>query len=160
MIKLAALRTLLEDTDSWIRADPSHLLAFVDNGKIVQRAGTSYSFEYRYTANLIVTDYPSHPTALITPIVAWLKVNQPESGLNPQIGEEAISFEADILNNKTIDLSIKLLLTERVIVTQDSAGRLLAEHVPEAQEDFIDWTEVFVKPETSPMWTVAEPEPV
>ncbi len=39
-----------------------------------------------------------------------------------------LQFEADILNHSTVDLAIKLPLTERVTVTVDGSGYLVEHH--------------------------------
>lgn len=160
MLKPASLRADLTGQCPWLAANPDKLLVFIDSGRIRNTGGASLSFEYRYTLNLVATDYQGHPSALIVPILAWLRTNQPEAALNPDLNEQAFTFEADILNHSTMDLSIKLVLSERVVVTEDTTGALTIEHMPEPPlDDDTIWEEVFVKPDTAPDWTVPDPMP-
>ena len=58
------------------------------------------------------TDYAGHPDAVAIPLFAWVKVNQRELMENLVRGKEVIGFEADVLDNSKVDLSIKLLLSK------------------------------------------------
>lgn len=98
---------------------PENLHIFVEKGNIVSRAGASLSFEYRYQLNLIVTDFTDHADTLIIPLLAWVKVNQPDIFQHPDKQENAIRFEAEILDHQNVDLSITIDLTERVIVVKN-----------------------------------------
>jgi tail completion protein R (GpR) len=164
MLKPTSLREAITATTSWLAQNPDKLLVFIDHGSVVSAGGRSHSHEYRYTLNLVLTDYPLHPSAVMTPLLAWLSENQPEVPLNPLLNEQAVSFEADILSHSSMDLSIKIILTERVVVTRDpDTGALTAEHVPEPPLDpFADvesWEEIFVQPNTAPDWTTPDPTP-
>ncbi|MBB5734421.1 hypothetical protein FHT09_000120 [Xanthomonas arboricola] len=68
------------------------------------------------------------------PLLEWVQVNQSELLSSPtQRGE--IAFEADILANDAVDLSIKLPLTERVVVTVKDGGGYDRTHAPEPTID-------------------------
>jgi hypothetical protein len=41
-------------------------------------AGALLSFEKRYTLNIVVTDFTDDIDLLFVPIMAWLRVNQPD----------------------------------------------------------------------------------
>ncbi|OZI23025.1 hypothetical protein CAL26_05955 [Bordetella genomosp. 9] len=132
MLKPNSLRAFLTDSNSFLKADPDRLLMFVDEGRIVASGTLALSHEYRYTLNLIVTDYPGAEDALLLPLLAWLRTNQPELFENPELRDNAIPFDVDLNNNQTVDISIKVALTERVIVTYDDATqRVNVAHVPE-----------------------------
>ena len=49
------------------------------------------------------------------PLLAYLKINQPELFENPQRRENGIKYNLDYNNNDTLDLSIDIQLTERVV---------------------------------------------
>ena len=89
------------------------------------------SFEYAYTLNLIVTDWAGHPDAIVVPLLGWVAVYQQELLANIDKGREAIQFEADILDQSKVDLSLSLPLTERVIVTRQADGSMSNDHVGE-----------------------------
>lgn len=163
MLKPASLRRAIESALPDIAANPDRLILYIDQGSIEHRAGASLSFEYRYRLNVILTDYAGHASAAVVPMLAWLRTNQPEIALNPELGERALAFEAEILTHNTMDLAFQLLLTERVIVTEDATtGAITAQHVgePSLDDRDIDWALVFVKPESAPDWIELDPAPV
>ncbi|AVO55735.1 phage tail protein [Pseudomonas mendocina] len=111
--------------------NPERLLVFIDQGNIRSTAAPGLSFEYRYTLNIIITDYAGHPDNIAIPLLAWLRRNQPDLLENLERGKDAIAFEADILANDLVDLSITLPLTERVIVKRLPDDSLEVTHPPE-----------------------------
>lgn len=116
-----------------LHKNPDRLLVFIDNGTIRSTAAPGLSFEYSYTLNVILTDYAGHPDAVAIPLLAWLLVNQPELLTNLEKGKTAIAFEADVLDNSKVDLSLKLPLTERVIVKKQDDGSLQVSHPNEPE---------------------------
>lgn len=144
MKKPDSLRALLRTAVPQLKRDPDKLHIFLDEGNIIATAANSLSFEYQYILNAIVTDYAGHPDTLMVPILGWLKVNQPEMMLNREKMRDGFSFEAEILNTKTADISIKLRLTERVVVTDDPvSGTRTVTHLDEPSVDDVRaWTVV------------------
>lgn len=130
MIKPAGLREHLTAALPDLRRDPERLLVFIDEGSVVSTAAAGLSFEYRYTLNLILTDYAGHPDAVMVPLLVWLARHQPELLANPSLREQ-ISFKADVLANDKVDLDIKVPLTERVGVKPREGGGYNVEHYPE-----------------------------
>ncbi|CAG2095851.1 phage tail protein [Xanthomonas euroxanthea] len=130
MIKPASLRAHLVAALPDLARDADRLLVFIDAGSLVSTFQPGLSFEYQYTLNLILTDYAGHPDSVMLPLLEWVQVNQSELLSNPaRLGE--IAFEADILANDAVDLSIKLPLTERVVVTAKDGGGYHMTHAPE-----------------------------
>lgn len=116
-----------------LRGNPDKLLIFIDQGRIRSTTAPGLSFEYGYTLNVILTDFAGHPDAVAVPLLAWLLVNQPDLMQNLEKAKDAIQFDADILANDLVDLSITLPLTERVIVKRQEGTAHSIEHVPEPQ---------------------------
>ncbi|PKF70873.1 phage tail protein [Pseudomonas fluvialis] len=135
MNKPNSLRAHLLEAVPELHKNPDRLLVFIDNGTIRSTAAPGLSFEYSYTLNVILTDYAGHPDAVAIPLLAWLLVNQHELLTNLEKGKTAIAFEADVLDNSKVDLSIKLPLTERVIVKKQAGGTLDVSHPDEPQLD-------------------------
>lgn len=133
MNKPSALRAHLLAAVPELHKNPDRLLVFIDNGTIRSTAAPGLSFEYSYTLNIILTDYAGHPDAVAIPLLAWLLVNQPELLTNLEKGKTAIAFEADVLDNSKVDLSLKLPLTERVIVKKQDDGSLQVSHPNEPE---------------------------
>lgn len=130
MNKPASLRAHLVAALPDLAINPDQLLVFIDGGSVVSTYALGLSFEYRYTLNLILTDYAGHPDSLIVPLLEWLTVEQSELLANPDRREQ-IAFEADIVANDKVDLSLKLPLTERVGVTPREGGGYDIEHFAE-----------------------------
>lgn len=137
MIKLDSLRAAIAAAVPDLKKNPDRLLVFADEGAIVATGTDSLSFSYRYTGNLILTDYAGSPDAVTIALLAWVKVNQPELVDSFDRQKKGITFEVDVLNNKAVDMSIKLDLTEDVKVTTDQAGKHTATHL---QEPVPEWT--------------------
>ena len=131
MNKPDSLRSHLLASIPELTHNPERLLLFIDNGKIRSTAAAGLSFEYSYSLNLIFTDYAGHADAIAVPLLAWLREHQPELLANHDRGKDAITFEADRLDNSKVDLAITLPLTERVIVQRHREGRLELQHPDE-----------------------------
>jgi hypothetical protein len=98
-----------------LERDPDKLAIFIDQGRIAARGAGSFGFEWRYRLNAVLTDFPADMVDGVALIVTlWLAENQPEVLLNHQAGNEAVKFEADIIDASTIDLSLELELNEAV----------------------------------------------
>lgn len=115
MKKPNQLRKILEQSHADFVDNPDHLQLYVDGGQIIATGAPSFSFEYRYTLNVIATDYAGDIAALIVPMMAYLRTNQPEIFENPQMRENAFKFQMDYNNNDTADISFEIKLTERVV---------------------------------------------
>lgn len=135
MNKPGSLRAAIVAAAPELKQNPDKLLVFVDQGKVVATATRSLSFEYRYHLNLILTDYAGDADQVMVALLAWVKVNQPEL-VELQDHDHGITFEVDHLNNATVDLSIKVQLTEAVIVRTDADGKHQVRH---AQEPVPEW---------------------
>lgn len=154
MLKPARLRQHLETASQWLRGNPEKLIVNIEAGHLRLTGAASRSFEYRYTLTLTLLDFPEHPTALMVPLIQWLEINQPELILNPSLQENGLRFDVDILGNNTVDLAIKLQLTERVRVQFNPDGTHTAEHLPEPFDPNADitWTVEFARPEINPAY--------
>lgn len=142
MLKPASLRSTIEAALPDLARDPDRLLVFIDEGTVRCTAATSLSFEYGYTLRVVVTDYARHADTLIVPVLRWVATHQPELLANFDMQKTGIRFEADLLNKSSMDLSILLTLTERVVVSANpDAPGLLAEHVGEPPLDPYDYVE-------------------
>ncbi|MCQ4242873.1 phage tail protein [Stutzerimonas stutzeri] len=138
MKKPESLRAHLQAAIPELKRNPDRLLVFVDAGSMRSTAAPGLSFEYSYTLNLILTDFSGSPDAVAIPLFAWVLVNQRELMENQEKGRDAIKFEADILDNSKVDLSITLPLTERVIVHRQDDGSLQITHPAEPVPDWAD----------------------
>ena len=140
MNKPESLKKHLQAAIPELKHNPERLLVFIDQGRIRSTAAYGLSFEYSYTLNIILTDYAGHPDAFAIPLLAWLKLNEPELLTNLERGKDAIQFEADVLDASKVDLSVTLPLTERVVVKRQDNGVLSVTHAdePPAFEELLD----------------------
>lgn len=130
MNKLKNLREHLLANVPELNKSPECLLTFADKGKVVSNS-LSLCFEYQYTADVIITDFTGDADKVMVVVLAWYQQHQQDKCFPANI-----EFEADILNNKAVDLSIKILLTERVVVAKDTNGQIESiTHPPEPMLD-------------------------
>ena len=122
MQKPQSLRAHLVAANPKLKNDPDKLHLFVDTGNALGTATEGHSFAYRYTVTILIMDYEGEVDALMVPLLAWVKVYQPELVANLDKRQTGIKFEVDFNNNKTADISIEMELTESRIVTKDVNG--------------------------------------
>ncbi|UXY16730.1 phage tail protein [Chitiniphilus purpureus] len=155
MLKPNSLRATLLASVPGLNVDPDRLQIFLDEGRIIATGAHSHSFEYAYTLNAIITEYAGHADAIVVPVLSWLHVNQPDLLDNPDKRRDGFVFEADLLSHGGVDLSLKIQLTERVVVRQGEGGALTAEHCSEPPDDpradVERWT-LFIKGEPVASW--------
>lgn len=139
MNKPQSLRSALNRSVLYVAENPDRLHLFVDSGQLVATSAASLSWEYRYTLNVVITDFTGDQNLLMAPVLLWLRENQPDALQNSEARERLFSFEVDILANDRCDISMDLKLTERVIVTEeDGKARIEAVPEPDMPEEF--WT--------------------
>ncbi len=137
MNKPQSLRSALNKSVQYVADNPDRLHLFVDSGQLVATSAASLSWEYRYTLNVVITDFTGDQNLLMAPVALWMRENQPDALQNSEARERLFTFEVDILANDRCDISMDLKLTERVIVTEeDGKARIEAVPEPDAPEEF------------------------
>jgi len=139
MNKPQSLREALNSAVAYLKENPDRLHLFVDRGALVATSAASVSWEYRYTLNVIITDFTGDQNLLMAAVMYWLRTNQPDALQNPSERDQLCTFEVDILGNGACDISINLKLTERVIAKEVS-GVTEVRAVPEPDEPEEAWT--------------------
>lgn len=139
MNKPQSLREALNKAVEYVRANPDRLHLFVDSGASVATSAASVSWEYRYTLNVVITDFTGDQNLLMAAVMYWLRTNQPDALQNPAERDRLFTFEVDILGNGACDISINLKLTERVIA-EEVNGVTEVRAVPEPDEPEDAWT--------------------
>ncbi|MDG9854118.1 phage tail protein [Pseudomonas aeruginosa] len=133
MYKPDSLRTTLLSSVPQLKHDHERLLMFIDQGSVRCTAAASLSFEYAYSLQIILTDFPGDPDAVMLPLLGWLREHQSELLANLDKVANGIQFEVDILDKSKVDLAITLPLTERVVVKRLDDGTYSVAHAPEPQ---------------------------
>lgn len=130
MLKPNSLRKALTDAVPVLRTNPDMLHLRLDDGNNTATLARSLSFEKRYTLNIVVTDFTDDIDLLFVPIMAWLRVNQPDIMTTGEGRKKGFAWYADINNDSSLDVSISLLLTERTLVNEVD-GAMYVENIPE-----------------------------
>lgn len=109
-------RGLVDDKGvRFLERDPDRLAIFIDQGRIAARNGASHSFEWRYRLQVILINFPKDMVdAVAVGVMLWLSEHQPELLANHQDGNEAVKFDADVIDADTIDLAFNIELNEAV----------------------------------------------
>lgn len=124
MKKLHRLRAHLLNAVPTLTNDPERLLTFVEEGSIEFSRGPNLTHEYQFTVQLVLTDFSADLDTIIVPLLQWLAEYQPDA--DPT---EAISFEAEILSHKSVDVALRVKLTERVLAKVECAtGHIKVDH--------------------------------
>lgn len=122
MKKPQLLRQTLLKNNQFLIEHPDRLHTFIDAGKIISTTAKSFSFEYKYTLNIVITDYSDPIDSIMVPLVAWLYFYQQEAWGNGELREDALTYEVDHHNNNAFDISINIKLTERIITREGKSG--------------------------------------
>lgn len=137
MKKPASLRAAIAAAVPELARNPDRFLVFADEGAVAATNTKTLSFEYRYTLHVILLDYSGDADPVMLAVLQWVRLNQPELLDNPQKRHHGIHFEVDHLNHHTCDLSIRLPLSEGVVVGKDAKG---ADTFTHQDEPVPEWT--------------------
>jgi hypothetical protein len=153
MLKPKQLREVLTKCVPLLQRNPDSLNMFIDNGRMVSTLASSLSFEYQYQLNLVVTDYDGDLDLLVVPVLAWLRENQPDIMATEEKRRSGFTFNADVISDTLIDISMNLQLTERVIV-KDEGGAMHVNHIgePPLPENNSRPTQLYVHGELVSEW--------
>jgi len=163
MKKPDSLRTHMLAAVKELQRDPERMLIFVDKGNIRCTMANGLSYEYVYDLNFILTEFSGEPEAVMLPLLDWLRINQNELLVNLEKNRESLKFEAVLLDNRSVDLSITLPITERVIVKRKDDGALDISFPDEPQYETATEPKLFklIDRKTSEVlaeWMSSEPE--
>jgi len=133
--KLASLRHHLIERIPGLKRNPERLLTFIEDGRIEFHRGAHLSHQYQVPARVVITDHAGELDAVMIPLLQWISRYQPD--LDPT---EAVTFQAELMDNQRWDLAIDVTLTERVVATVDcDAGTIRVDHrMPEFPIDPCD----------------------
>lgn len=131
MQKIKSLRAAIESAIPDLLRNPDRLVVFAEQGRIACTSRTSLSFEYRYQVELLFTNFSGHVDCAIVAVMAWVQDNEPLIFDRWREDGESITFEAELLSEKEVDLAIRIPLTERVKVTRQPDGQIDIQHLGE-----------------------------
>lgn len=125
MKKPDGLRRLLLATA--LKDQGEKLTTFIDRGGLKCRRGRNLNFEYRYTLSIFVAGYTGSTNALLVPVLAWIAEQQPDLLEKDQ----AFTFEAEVLDDNSADVTIDIEISENVAVTRTGPSTFEAVHIDE-----------------------------
>lgn len=109
---------------------------WIDRGSIRSRQTASHAFQYGYQLNIVILDWADHTSILFIHILDWVRRHQPD--LVASQSASGFTFEADIIDKTTIDLSIEIELTETVGAVRRIDGGWDMQHHAEPAPMFPD----------------------
>lgn len=116
------LQSLVEHLrKSSLNLPSENILSFIKNGKLVHNydpnlGSGNRNFKMTYQGNLIITNCTVPISQLFTVITQWMYEN------NPWFDEDAMDYQADILNNNSYDFQLKIDLDEVIKTTPTQSG--------------------------------------
>lgn len=118
MLKPTSLRQALAAAIPDLRDHPDHLRLTTESGRIVSTLAATLSFEAQYQLQLIVSPFTGELEEVVVPLLAWLRVNQPDlMPVNPE-QPGGFSWQLATAADGTPQLTILIPLTERALVSQ------------------------------------------
>lgn len=120
MKKLTQLRQML--TENHLINNPDSLQISIKDGNVIPLTNEKLTYSYRYTFCLTLDEYPLPFDDLITHIISWMNINQPELITNPTLRQQAIKFNAEQITDTHCRLHIELQLTDRIRVEKSEQG--------------------------------------
>ncbi len=145
MKKADSLKALLLASVPALKADPAKLALFVDKGKASTVRSNTLAFQLSYTLTIWIEAYGGDLDGLFVPVLAWISQNQPELIGRPD--SEPFTFESEVLDGDTADVSIEIELTERVLIERRDDGKLRTRHLDDAPI-----ADVFAGAEEARLW--------
>ncbi|VWD61367.1 tail protein [Burkholderia lata] len=138
MIKPDNLRRALVAAVPALGAEPGKLTVLVEQGTLAATGTLTPSFEYRYAAHVLAPNFTGDADPVFVALVEWARANQPDLVTNPAARADGITFEMSARDPAAVDLSIRLALTESVVVTTGPDGKRVITHVDDTQVDARD----------------------
>lgn len=137
MKKPETLRKAIQDAVSEFASEPDRLRLWVEEGSVRCFGSGSLSFGMEYRLNILLVEAKTDIALIVLPIVRWLQVNQPNL-LTPNT--DGFAFEADILDNTSCDILLRMDLMENVGAIPQEDGSTLITYLPEPDPLFDDFS--------------------
>lgn len=135
MRKLETLRTAIYAALPELEQKPDRLRIWIERGSMRSTLTANRGMCFAFQANVLVVEMASDIAVLALAVFMWLRTNQPEL-MAP--GAEGISFDADILDNRTADVLLQLQLDQVVVVTPNGDGAMALDYHGEPDPLFAD----------------------
>lgn len=134
---MKSLRTAITAAVPELVTHPARLKMWIEQGSAQSRQTASFGFSFSYRLSVYLEDLSTDIAIVSLALFRWLRVNQAEL-LAP--GTDGFTFDADVLDNGTVDVMFLLRLTENVAVTARDDGKFDLNYLPEPNpmwDDFL-----------------------
>lgn len=135
MLKLTTLRAAITAALPEMARNPENLRIWIERGAGRCQGTATDAFGFTFQANVLIVEMTSDIAVLSHAIFRWLRVNQPDL-LVP--GKEGFSFDADILDNGSVDVLFQIQLTQNVTVAPQGSGTFALAYLSEENPLFGD----------------------
>ncbi|WP_249962213.1 phage tail protein [Histophilus somni] len=122
----------------YLKLKPEEVHVFAEQGTVLsyyarpEDPNTNDHFQLEYTAQIIILNYSGAPEVLIHSVNQWLRQHQPSHKI------DAIQFEAEILNNDSVDIRISIQgIKDTYKPQQRNKGTLIVECVNKPADPII-----------------------
>lgn len=151
MIKPNALRDAVTAALPGLAMDPERLTISIEKGRLVATGarpqGAVCAFEYRYDLVLSILDFALDPDVLFAAIFLWAGVHQRDLIDRYAGGDRTgIEFAVDVLDAQSVDIEVRLALSEAVDVAGTEGAWTFTHHAepPDAERAIaeaagLDW---------------------
>ena len=117
MQKPALLRTAIEKAVPELAANPENLGMWVVQGSVKIRKKTlGHTQSYRLCIGIVDLDSQTQDRVTLA-IINWLQEWEPD--LNVRAGDDGLTFEVDVLGDRTVNILYTVHLVEEVMVKVD-----------------------------------------
>ena len=124
MQKPSDLRAAITAAYPEFARDPDRLNMWVEHGRVRSpMVASSQGFACEYTLNITIVNMTGDPGVVFLAINEWVRTNQPD--LATSLPTSGYEFEADLIDQQTIDIHITLKLTEQIALVPGGEGHAL-----------------------------------
>lgn len=135
-----AIRAALVAKGHDVALNPDRMALLIQAGSVHSMLTEGLAFQYAYTVELILLDFPGHPDDVMAPLLLWIRQWQPELMANRDSLREGLTFSAEHLGDDKVDLMIQVKLTERCRITSGpEALPVEVEHLDHAEQPEPTW---------------------
>lgn len=122
MLKVNLLREMLVKCAPQFKQDPKGLEVYTTRGTIQSTGVPAIGWSIEYEINVFVTDFAGELNHLILAILLWAQQYQSDLLFNEDKQKNGIRFDADILDNDTIDALFTIKASESTYTRFDDGN--------------------------------------
>lgn len=133
MKKPQSLRDHLTESIPFLRDNPDKLTMFIEQGRYRSTMAQGFSMESICPVKFVIQDFTGDADVVAFLLFQWLRVHQSELMVNLEKNQDAVKFEAEMIDNDKTDVMFEVELTERVIIKKKTDGSFYFDYPAEPQ---------------------------